>query len=116
MRKVLQFTGLVISILLALVFVREAFFSLTSYFVIVPGASLYSDGKLTPGWLHKGGNGQFFILTRDTTSKRESYWVDVREGTFHGVRDCGQWAAPKFPLVAIGDVNPPCFSVPQMRI
>ena len=116
MRKALKITGVVIGVLFALVVIREGFFSLTAYFVIVPGAKLYSDGTPIPGWLHKGGKGQLFILTRNGASKRESYWIDIRDGTFHGVRDCGEWAAPKLPLVAIGDVNPPCFSFPQMTI
>jgi len=98
------------------VVIREAFFSLTAYFVIVPHATVYANDKPTSGWLHKGGKGELFILTRDEAGKRNSYWIDTRESVYHGVRDCRNWAAPKFPLVEIGDVNPPCFSFPTMVI
>jgi len=110
MRKALKITGLVVGVLLALVVVREAFFGYTAYFVIVPGVKLYADGKAISGWLHKGGKGRAFILTLSGSGKPESYWITVPGERNGWISSCGDWAAPRFPLVAIGHVNPPCFS------
>jgi hypothetical protein len=110
MQKALKITGLVVGVLLALVVFREAFFGYTAYFVIVPGAKLYADGKAISGSLHKGDKGRAFILTRSGDGKPESYWIAMPSERNGWISSCGGWAAPRFPLVAIGDVNPPCFS------
>jgi hypothetical protein len=110
MGKALKFTGLVVGVLLALVVIREAFFSYTNYFIIVTGAKLYVDGRPASGWLHKGGKGRSFILTRTTASNRESYRIVTVGQKGSSVSSCGDWTAPRFPMIAIGDVNPPCFS------
>lgn len=110
MRKALKITGLVVGTLLVLAVVREAFFSYTAYFIIVPGARLYADGKAISGWLHKGDKGRAFILTRGGSGKPESYWIAMPGERNGWISSCGGWAAPSFPLVAIGDVNPRCFS------
>jgi hypothetical protein len=47
-----------VAALLAIFFIREAFFSLTTCFVFVPGAKVFTDGKPTVGWLHTGGKAQ----------------------------------------------------------
>jgi hypothetical protein len=113
-RKALTLAAAVPGLLLGLLFVRESFFGLTAYFVMVPGATVFCDGKPVRGWLHKGGNGQFLILTRTVGAKRESYWIRRPDDGGGSVRSCGDWNAPRFPFVAIGDVNPPClpFAVP----
>jgi len=111
MRKTLKRAVLVIGVLVALVIVREAFWGYTQYFVMVPGAQLYSDGKRVSGWLHRGAHGHEFILTRRSSTKRESYWITLRDEKDGLVRSCDDWAATRFPLVAIGDVNPPCFNL-----
>jgi hypothetical protein len=113
MRKTLKIAGFLIGVLAALIVVREGFFSNTAYFVIVGGARLYADGKPVSGWLHKGGKGRIFILTRNGIGKRESYWVNMPGERIASILGCGDWTAPKFPLVAIFDVNPPCFSISQ---
>ena len=109
MRTALKITALVVGALFALVVIREAFFGYTAYFVIVPGARVYADGKPISGWLHRRKKGDRFIVTRSDSARHESFLFTLpnneRDG---GVISCGQWAAPRFPLVAIGDVNPPC--------
>ena len=113
-RKALTLAAAVPGLLLGLLFVRESFFGLTAYFVMVPGAKVFCDGKPVTGWLHKGGKGKFLILTRTVGGKRESYWIRRPDDGGGSVQSCGDWTAPRFPLVAIGDVNPPClpFAVP----
>jgi len=98
-------------VLLALVIVREAFFSMTSYYVIVPGAKLFTDSKAAAGWLHRGGKGQSFIVTRIVSGRRESYFIQYPGEKGGWVSGCGNWTAPRFPLVATGDFNPPCLLV-----
>jgi len=110
MRKTLSVTVLVFGVLLALVVIREAFFSYTSYFVIVPWAKLYVDGKSVSGWLHKGGRARSYILTRSVIDLRESYWITTPDVKGGRISSCGDWAAPRSPVIAIGDVNPPCLS------
>ncbi len=109
-RKALTIAAAVVGLLLALVVVREAFFGYTVYFIIVPGAKLFTDGKPVAGWLHKGGKGQLLILTRNVAESRESYWISRPGDRGGSILSCGHWTAPRFPLVAIGDVNPPCLS------
>src|SRR5436190_219864 len=110
MRKALKRAVLIFGVLVALMIVREAFWGYTQYFVMVPGAQLYSGGKQVSGWLHRGAHGREFILTRRGSTKRESYWITLQDEKVGGVRICDDWSAPRFPVVAIGDVNPPCFN------
>lgn len=106
----------IVAALFVLVFIREAFFSHIQYFVIVPGAKVLWDGKPVAGWLHRGGKGRLLIVTRDVSGKQESYWVYRPWGDHGGyVQSCDDWSAPKFPLVPIGDVNPPCFPLAADR-
>jgi hypothetical protein len=107
-RKLLTSASLALVVLLALMVIREAFFSLTAYFVIVPGATVFAGGQPTPGWVHRGGNGQNLIVTRPISGRRESYWV-IMPGEKNGwVRGCGEWSASRFPVLAIGDTSLPC--------
>lgn len=50
-----------LGLLLGLILVRESFFAMTAYFVMVPGATVYCDGKPVTGWLHRGGEGRFLL-------------------------------------------------------
>lgn len=109
-RKVLLAATIAAAALFAVVVIREAFFGYTAYFVIVPGARVLADGKPAAGWLHRGGKGQLLIVTRDVAGKRDSYWINRPDHRGGYVLSCGDWTAPKSPLVAIGDVNPPCLS------
>ncbi len=113
-RKVLAAAAIAVGVLLTLVVIREAFFGYTAYFVMIPGAKVFVDGKPTTGWLHRGGRGQFLILTRSVSGRRESYLVSRPDEKGAHVQGCGDWAAPRFPVVA-GDINPPCSSLVGMN-
>jgi hypothetical protein len=106
MRKSLKIAALVVGVLFALVVVREAFFSYNAYFVIVPGAKLYADDKPVSGWLHRHRTGRAFILTLSGPNRRESYLIDLADEKGARTSNCGDWAAPRFPLVPLGDWNP----------
>jgi hypothetical protein len=93
-----------------MVIAREAFFSNTVFFAIVPTAKVYANGKPITGWLHKA-SGARYILTTDALGRRESYWISVANDKGAWISSCGGWSAPRFPLVAIGDVNPPCLTI-----
>lgn len=97
--------------LVASITVREAFFGYTAYFVIVPGAKVSTDGKRSEGWLHRSSKGEVLILTRVISGRRESYLIRGPGEKGGWISNCGNWSAPKFPLVAIGDVNPPCIHI-----
>lgn len=110
-RKVLAAAAIAVGVLFTLLVIREAFFGYTAYFVIIPGAKVFVYGKPSAGWLHRGGRGQFLILTRSVSGRRESYLISRLDEKGAHVHSCGDWAAPRFPVVAIGDINPPCSSI-----
>jgi hypothetical protein len=111
MRKALKIGGLGVCALFALLIVHEVFYSAyTDYFVLDPGPKLYINGKAVSGWLHRSIKGHNLILTLNRL-KHESYWITMPEERGGSVRSCRDWAAPRFPLIAIGDVNPPCFFI-----
>ena len=110
-RKLLRTAAIVAVVLVALLGIREAFFGYTAYFVIVPGAKVFTDGRPSAGWLHRGGKGQLLIVTRTASGRRESYWVNRPEEKAGSVRACGDWVAPRLPLIAIGHANPPCMFI-----
>ena len=118
-RKLFVALGIIV-LLVAFIMIHEAFFGYTTYLFIVPTAKLFADGKPAPGWLHRGSKCKCLIVTRIASGKRESYWIQHggKSGGW-GVRSCGEWSAGRFPLIAIGDVNPPCpliFADPGTRI
>ena len=108
-RKILKAAKGLTFVLVALFVLREAFFGYTAYFFIVPSAKLFTNGRPSAGWMHSGG--KVLILTRSISGRRESYWISLPGERRGSVRSCGDWSAPRFPVVAIGDVNPPCLSL-----
>ena len=98
-------------LLVAFVIIREAFFGYTTYLFIVPTAKLFADGKPERGWPHRNSKGKALIVTRTASGKRESYWIQYGGKKGGWVSSCGDWSAGRFPLIAIGDVNPPCLSI-----
>jgi hypothetical protein len=104
MRKPLKIVGLTMGVLLVLMIAR-AYFGNTSYFFIVPGARLYADGEPVSGWLHRGAKRRSFILTRSDGSRTESFYIAMPNEKGAWILSCGDWAAPRFPLVALGDYS-----------
>src|SRR5580704_9447627 len=98
MRTTLKNLALLFGILLTLLIVREAFFSLTAYFVLAPGAKLYVDGRPASGWLHKHHSGSEVILTLNNGGKRESYWIVMRSKKGSYLGSCGDWTTSRSPL------------------
>jgi hypothetical protein len=106
MRKSLKIAVLVVGVLFALAAIREAFVGYNAYFVIVPGAKLYTDDKPVSGWLHQHRTGRAFILTLSGPNRRESYLIDLADKKGARTSNCGDWTAPRFPLIPLGDWNP----------
>jgi hypothetical protein len=81
----------------------------TVWFIKIPHAVITVNGRQTTGWLHEAHNGNTIFFTRSDSSKPETYdLVFANEGNGQ-VLSCGAWVASRLPLIAIGDVNPPCF-------
>jgi hypothetical protein len=110
-RKTVTSVVLIVAALAAVLVVREAFFGYTAFFVLVPWAKISTDNKPTEGWLHKGRKWQCLFLTRIVSGRRESYWISRPGEKSGGVASCGHWVASRFPVIAIGDVNPPCVTI-----
>jgi hypothetical protein len=74
MRRALKTMALVAGVLFVLIVLRDAFFSNTSYFFMVPGARRSVDGKPAASWLHRGRRGLILTLAHD--GARESYLIN----------------------------------------
>ena len=108
MRKALKIAAILIGFLFTLIVIREAFFSPTAYFFRFPGAELFADGKPTQGWVHRNRTNNILILTLALEHSRETYWINLPNEKKGGVASCNRWIASRFPIIAIGDVVPPC--------
>lgn len=101
-------TGASVFVLLTLLIIRVVFSGTMAFFVLAPTMKLMVDRQLTPGWVHRETHGYSMIITCNDSHKRESYFVNVLGEKGMWVRDCGNWTAPRFPIMAMGDYNPPC--------
>jgi hypothetical protein len=115
-RQAFVAVAILTAVLLAVVAIREVFFGYTAYFLLVPGATGSMDGKPAEGWLHRGGKGHLLIVTREVAGRRDSYWIRRPDERSWQVLHCGDWSAPRCPLIAVGDVNPPCLSSAFLQI
>src|SRR5262249_38604274 len=111
MRKTLRIAGIAVGLILALFVIKEAFFSLTTYFFIVPWANIYANDKPIQGYLHWGGRGTAFYLTMSSQDRRESYFVAQHGEKGNSVSNCGDWHPGRVPIMAIGDYGIPCLNV-----
>jgi hypothetical protein len=82
----------------------------TVWFLRVPDAVITVNGTRASGWAHKTTkDGHTMFFTRADSKKTETYdLVFIEDGNGH-VLSCGTWVASRMPLIAVGDVNPPCF-------
>lgn len=108
MARALKIAAILIGFCFTLLVIREGF-SPTAYFFRFPGAELFADGKPTLGWVHRNWTNSILILTLSPEKKRESYWINLPNEKKGGVARCNKWTASQFPIIAVGDVNPPCF-------
>jgi len=113
MQRILKFIGVVAGAWFVLYTLTLAYALSSNYFsvfFIAPSAKVYNGGKRVSGWIHECSKCRAYILTRNDRDKRESYWISLGEKKPGSVRSCDDWAASRFPVIMIGDVNPPCFS------
>jgi hypothetical protein len=87
----------------------------TSWFIVVPNASITLDGEPTSGRVHKTRGGASLYVTVDVPGTRHTYDLEMsKDGKAH-VSGCARWVAPRFPVILTGDLNPPCFFAEPMR-
>jgi len=100
-----------VCVLLSVVVLREAFFSLTQYYFLIPGADVRVNGAAVRGWVQRSkGAAPSLFVTWETGGRRESYFLIIFGDGRAAALPCGDWAAPHTPVLPIGDVNPPCIS------
>jgi hypothetical protein len=83
----------------------------TSWFIAVPRVAITVDGKQSGGWVHRTRGGKTLFVTFGNAGKRQTYDLVVTEKGDVSVYRCGKWVAPRFPIIPIGDINPPCFFI-----
>ena len=81
----------------------------TVWFLKIPNTVITVNGTQTKGWLHKTSDGRAVFFTRADSGKSETYDLAFVDDVNGRVLSCGTWVAPRLPLFAVGDVNPPCF-------
>jgi hypothetical protein len=81
----------------------------TAWFFRIPDAVITVNGTRAKGWLHSASNGRAIFLTRADRAKHETYDLVFGPDGKGLVLSCGNWVAPRLPLIPVGDVNPPCF-------
>lgn len=107
-RKALTVGAVLVSILAGLVLASAILSPYTTWYFLVPNATLTVDGRLTKGWRHRGNHGRTEFLTRINSTGRESYIIWIPGDGRGTVHKCADWTSPRIPAFPIGDVNPPC--------
>ena len=94
----------------ALAVLRAVVSGTTAMFLMTPGVRVTADHQRVSGWVHREIRGYGVVITRNDGPKPESYLVNLpfRKGAW--VRDCGAWAASRFPVLTMADYGPPCSS------
>lgn len=78
-----------------------------SLYILVCRSSRRAAHGQERGSLHQANHGKNLIVTRRGAATSESYRISLPHKKHRTVWDCGSWTAPRFPVVSIGDVNPP---------
>src|SRR5258708_14158869 len=81
----------------------------TVWFLKIPNTVITVNGTQRKGWLHKTSDGRAVFFTRADSGKSETYDLAFVDDVNGRGLSCGTWVAPRLPLFAVGDVNPPCF-------
>jgi hypothetical protein len=83
----------------------------TSWFFRVWHPIITVNGINSEGWLHRTRNGNVIFLTEHSSGRSVTYDLVFAESGNGYVFNCGGWVASRWPVIAIGDVNPPCFDL-----
>jgi hypothetical protein len=84
--------------------------SYTVWFHRFPHAVMTADGRQIKGWLHSTRDHRAFFFTRADSDKPFTYDLAIAPSGSRSVLGCGTWVAPRFPVIPVGDVDPPCLS------
>ncbi len=120
-RSVLTFLGFCLAAFLCLGTAASVYSTVhhnTAWYVMLPTARLAIDGKQNIGYAHRadgGGFGYDLVVTTREPWKGNTYWIVIPTGHKPSMRRCEGWTAPRSPLFAIGDVNPPCLFETEQR-
>jgi hypothetical protein len=96
-------------VLFGILLAREIFSPYTAWYFIVPSARITIDGSPQQGWVHRGNHWENLFVTRRKAETIESYSIMLPRNGQGSVSSCGSWTAPRFPVLPIDDVNPPCW-------
>ena len=113
-RSILAFFGYWIAVFLCLGTVASIYSTshgYTSWYALLPTARINLKGKPNSGYVHWADGGEFgynLVVTTKEPWSGTTYWIVVPVGHHPSMRRCGRWTAPRLPVFAIGDVNPPC--------
>jgi hypothetical protein len=80
------------------------------WYFMQPTARLTVAGTGNGGYIHRLENsgGTHVIVTRRMPWRGDTYWIALPKNHRPTMKRCGDWTAPRFPVISIGDVNPPC--------
>ena len=67
------------------------------------------NGMRSEGWLHRTRSGNGVFLTEHSSGRNTTYDLVFTDSGNGYVLSCGTWVAPRWPVIPVGDVNPPCF-------
>ena len=67
------------------------------------------NGMRSEGWLHRTRSGNGVFLTEHSSGRNTTYDLVFTDRGNGYVLSCGTWVAPRWPVIPVGDVNPPCF-------
>jgi hypothetical protein len=115
-RQVLTVVGLFLAALFSvgtLACVSSTAHGYMAWDFMLPTARLTIGGTSNTGYVNRygGSNGTDLIVTRRASWRGETYWIVLPRNHRPSVKRCVDWTAPRFPVIAIGDVNPPCWYV-----
>jgi hypothetical protein len=80
----------------------------TTWFWRNPHAQVFVNGQRVSGYVHQSKH--VVIVTWHGTQRPHSYEIGLRDQSQNLLLDCGEWAAPRFFVFALGHVNPPCLA------
>ena len=80
----------------------------TTWFFRISHPIITVNGKPSEGWLHRGRDGNVMFLTERSSGRALTYNLVFADNSTGHVFRCGAWVAPRWPVIARGDLSPPC--------